>query len=45
MEGDVLEVKSIEDKEWNCLIVDEKGGIDNARWMPDSSHIMTFSNF
>jgi hypothetical protein len=36
MQKNVVEVKSIEDKEWECRISESKAGISYARWIPDS---------
>jgi len=38
-------VKSIEDKEWECEIIDQKCGVSGAKWMPDSVHLMLISDF
>ena len=40
-----IEVKSIEDKEWECRIGDPKAGIAFARWIPDSQQVMVICGF
>ena len=41
----MVEARSIAEEDWVCKVEDNVTGIVNARWTPDSRHIITFSDF
>lgn len=40
-----VEIKSIENPEWQCCIEEGLGGISYARWSPDSRKVITISEY
>ena len=40
-----VEARAVYEEEWACKIEDPILGVLNAKWSPDSRHILTFSDY
>jgi dipeptidyl aminopeptidase/acylaminoacyl peptidase len=41
----IAHVKNVSDDDWNCRIDEGTAGLSGIRWVPDSRHVITVSNF